>query len=102
LVRCAPCDNECADDASFCSKCGSVIGTHESGWTSAEFEARAKDFAKDMERYGKEAAKKAETFTRGLIRDVEKLVQGRSVCVRCGTSWPGVHDYCAKCGAEIK
>jgi hypothetical protein len=63
---------------------------------------RAKEFARDMERYGKEAGKKAETFAKGFVSDVERFISGRSVCPKCEASWPGVHDYCANCGSPIK
>lgn len=102
MVKCPSCERDNVEDANFCVKCGAVIGNQRSGWSSAEFETRARDFAKDMERYGKEAGRKAEAFAKGLIRDVEKIVQGRSVCEKCGSSWPGAHDYCAKCGSKIE
>ncbi|NIP34945.1 MAG: hypothetical protein GWN18_08380 [Thermoplasmata archaeon] len=55
-----------------------------------------------MERFGKDAARRAEEFTRELGSELDRMFRGRSVCPQCGSSWPGVHDYCAKCGSKIR
>jgi len=102
MTRCPSCDKENVEDANFCVKCGAVIDGNAPGWSSEEYNERAREFAKDMERYGKEAARRAEEFTRDLGSELDRLFRGRSVCPRCGASWPGVHDHCAKCGAEIR
>ncbi len=101
MVNCPSCGKENPDDANFCKGCGTAVRAGRSGWASEDFDQRVKEFSKDMERYGKEASRRAEAFAKDLINDLEKFVGGRSVCTKCGTSWPGVHDYCAKCGNKM-
>jgi hypothetical protein len=90
------------DDAKFCRTCGEAIGVAAPGRTGDDIDKMAKDFAKDMERYGKEAGRRAEEFARDITSDVKQFIRGESVCPQCETSWRGVHDYCAKCGSGIK
>jgi predicted amidophosphoribosyltransferase len=101
MVHCSTCGKENVADANFCRHCGAAVAGAASAWVSEDMEARAKEFARDMERFGKEAGQRAEEFARDLINDVERLVRGRSVCPKCEASWPGVHDYCARCGSKI-
>ena len=102
MVHCSTCGKDNVDDANFCRNCGAAIGVAASGWVSEDFEKRAKEFTKDMERYGAEAANRAEEFAKDIISDVERFVRGRSICPKCDASWPGVHDFCAKCGTKIR
>jgi len=101
MVFCPSCGKENPEDANFCKVCGTAVKAGSSGWVSEDFDQRVNNFAKEMERYGKEASRRAEVFGRDLVSDMERFVRGRSVCPECGTSWPGVHDYCAKCGSRI-
>ncbi len=102
MVHCSTCGKENVEDANFCRNCGAAVGVAASGWVSEDFEKRAKEFTKDMERYGAEAANRAEEFAKDIISDVERFVRGRSICPKCDASWPGVHDFCAKCGTRIR
>jgi rRNA maturation endonuclease Nob1 len=102
MAHCSTCGKENVEDAIFCKSCGAAMGAAASGWVSEDFDKRAKEFTKEMERYGTEAADRAEVFARDIISDVERFLRGRSVCPKCDASWPGVHDYCAKCGARIR
>ena len=102
MVKCPSCDKENVEDANFCVRCGAAVGAAASGWSSDEFNERAKEFAKDMERFGKDAGKRAEEFTRDVASELERFFKGQSVCPQCGSEWHGVHDYCAKCGSEIR
>ncbi len=102
MVKCPSCDTDNVGDANFCVKCGAAVGPEAAGWFSEDFNQMARDFAKDMERFGKDAARRAEEFTRELGSELDRMFRGRSVCPQCGSSWPGVHDYCAKCGSKIR
>ena len=102
MENCPRCNTANEEDANFCIKCGSAIGPAAAGWFSEDFNRLVKDFTKDMESFGNEAARRAEDFTREITSELDRLFRGRSVCPGCGATWPGVHDYCAKCGSRIR
>ncbi len=97
MVFCPDCGKENVDDAVFCVRCGSRV----SGDYWATVNDKIESFGEDMDKFGRDVGEKAERWARNFAEEVERMFRGQSVCPKCGTVFPGRHNYCGKCGAEI-
>ena len=102
MVFCPACGIENPEDSAFCKKCGASVRPPAPGTADTRFEENVIEFARDMEQFGRKAARKAEQFARRFINEVDRQMNGTSVCPRCEATFSGVHDYCSKCGARIE
>jgi predicted amidophosphoribosyltransferase len=98
-MYCPKCGGEMMDDANFCRICGAAL---RGGEFHGSFDERVDRFAKQMEKFGNEAGRVAEKYARQFSNEVERMTRGTSICPNCSASFPGRHNFCGKCGTEIK
>jgi uncharacterized membrane protein YvbJ len=102
MIYCYKCGFKNADDAQYCSKCGTLISGPR------KFDDNVKEFSDDMAKLGKDMGEKAAKLGKKVAEEAKSIAEGVSkrinpkplACPKCATRIYETDVFCYACGEK--